>query len=245
MILLPILFLQQPLPQPERWTGDGYKLVWSDEFTSKSLDQKKWVFRTDSKHWSTQKPENVTVKDGFLFLNLKKEDAGDKHYTGAGVISKRTFTYGYFEARFKIPPGAGWHSSFWLMGHDGSGGTSPKATSQELDIIENDSLKPLGYGVNTHKWNPEPHQSFGGKFVKTPDLSADFHTFGCEFTPAQVKYYFDGALVQTVDATKFAHSPQHVWLTSIASYLGGTKAVDDTKLPAAAVYDYVRVYARK
>ncbi|WP_395089671.1 GDSL-type esterase/lipase family protein [Armatimonas sp.] len=47
----------------QRWSGEGY--------------------RTDSKHWSTQKPENVTVKDGFLWLELKKEDAGDKHYTGA------------------------------------------------------------------------------------------------------------------------------------------------------------------
>lgn len=176
---------------------------------------------------------------------LKKEDVGDKHYTGAGVISKKTFPYGYYEARLKTPPGAGWHSSFWLMTHDGSGGTNPKATKQELDIIENDSISPLGYGVNTHKWNPDPHQSFGSKHVKTPDLSADFHTYGCEFTPTTVKYYFDGALVQTVDATKFSHSAQHIWLTSIASQLGSTKAVDDTKLPAAVRFDYVRYSEKK
>ena len=133
------------------------------------------------------------------------------------MISAKAFSYGYYEARFKVPPGAGWHSSFWLMTHDGSGGTNTKVTKQELDIIENDSVNPMGYGVNTHKWNPEPHVGMGGKRVKTPNLSADFHTFGCEFTPTVVRYYFDNTLVQTVD---------------------------DTKLPAAAIFDYVRFYER-
>ena len=85
----------------------------------------------------------------------------------------------------------------------------------------------------------------GGKTVKTPDLSGDFHVYGCEFTPEKVKYFFDGKLVQTVDVSKFQHSEQNIWLTTIASNLGGTKAVDDTKLPAAAEYDYVRFYEKK
>jgi hypothetical protein len=86
-------------------------------------------------------------------------------------------------------------------------------------------------------------------------LSADFHVFGCEFTPATITYFCDGEVVQTVDATKavkkggesvgFEHGDQHIWLTAIASPLGGTKAVDDTALPAAAEFDYVRFYSAK
>ena len=226
----------EPLP--------GYKLVWADEFDGGKLDTGKWVYRTDSKMWSTQKPENVSVSEGKLHLAVKKEDAGDKRYTGAGVISKRAFKYGYYEARFKTPPGAGWHTSFWMMLHDGKGGTGPTESAQELDVCENDSVKSTSYGVNVHQWNPKPHVSLGGKSVKTPDLSADFHVFGCEFTPATIKFFFDGALVQTVDATRLPHSDQNIWLTTIASNLGGTKAVDDTKLPAAAEYDYVRFYEK-
>ena len=116
---------------------------------------------------------------------------------------------------------------------------------QELDVCENDSIKLTSYGVNGHRWNPPPHVSMGGKSVKTPDLSADFHVFGCEFTPETVKYFFDDKLVQTVVATNFTHGDQNIWLTTIASQLGGTKAVDDTKLPAAAQYDYVRFYEKK
>ncbi len=223
----------------------GYKLVWSDEFNDGKLDTNKWGFRTDSKHWSTQKPENVSVRDGKIYLTVKKEDAGDKHYTGAGVISKQTFKYGYYESRFKVPPGAGWHTSFWMMKHDGKGGTGPTASAQELDVCENDSVNLTNYGVNVHRWNPQPHVSQGHKAIKTPDLSAGFHTFGCEFTPETVKYYFEGQLVQTVTVTNFAHSDQHIWLTTIASQLGKTKAVDDTKLPAAAEYDYVRFYQKQ
>ena len=84
----------------------------------------------------------------------------------------------------------------------------------------------------------------GWKKVSTPDLAANFHVFGCEFTPETVKYFFDGKLVQTVDATKFPHSEQNIWLTVIATSLGRTKAVDDTKLPAAAEFDYVRFYEK-
>ena len=91
--------------------------------------------------------------------------------------------------------------------------------------------------------------------MKTPDLSAGFHVFGCEFTPTTVKYFFDGDLVQTVDVTNvrkkdgtaadFPHGDQNIWLTSIASHLGGTKAVDDDKLPATAEFDYVRFFKSK
>jgi beta-glucanase (GH16 family) len=222
----------------------GYHLVWSDEFDGAKLDAAKWDYRTDSKHWSAQKPANVTVSDGVLKLATKKEKAGDKEYTGAGVISKLAFKYGYYEARFKVPPGAGWHTSFWMMKHNGKGGTDPAATVLELDVCENDSVGLTGYGVNLHLWNPKPHKTFGGKHVNTPDLSREFHVWACEFTPETVKYLFDGKVVQTVDATKFPHGEQQIWLTTIASQLGKTKAVDDSKLPAAAVYDYVRFYGK-
>ena len=93
----------------------GYKLVWSDEFDGSALDTNKWFYRTGERLLSYQKPENVSVMDGLLRLALKKEDAGKLHYTAGGVISKQEFTYGYFEARFRCPKQAGWHTSFWTM----------------------------------------------------------------------------------------------------------------------------------
>ena len=220
---------------------DGYKLAWSDEFDGKALDRSKWNYRTGPRHWSEQLPENVSVSNGCLRLALKKEDRNKLHYTAGGVISKPTFKYGYYEARFRVPPGAGWHTSFWMMRN---GGGAKEEPVQELDVCENDSVKLTSYGVNVHRQRPLPHISYGHKSVKTPDLSADFHVWGCEFTPTEIKYFFEGKLVQTVDATKIPHGEQSIWLTSIASQLGGTKSVDDAKLPAVAEFDWVRFYKK-
>jgi len=217
------------------------ELMFEDNFDGATLDNSKWYYRTDSKHWSTQLPANVTVKEGNLYLNVKKETTSTMNYTGAGVISKAGFRYGYYESRFKIPTGTGWHSSFWMMGHDGNGGTGTTAAYQEIDVCENDSKNQFGYSTNLHNWLGT-HTSVNGVNVSTPNLSADFHTWGCEFTPTVINFYFEGQLVRTVDASKQKHNDSNIWLTTIASYLGSTTAVDDTKLPSAAIYDYVRYY---
>ena len=222
----------------------GYALSWSDEFEGKQLDMTKWVYRTDSKHWSTQTPTNVTVAGGMLSLGLKKEALNGKAYTGSGVISKRLFKYGYYEAKFRVPPGAGWHTSFWLMRPDALGGTGAHGARQEIDICEQDSVDSHAYAVNLHDWEGE-HKSYGHKKVKTGNLSAGFHVWGCEFTKTSIRYLFDGKVVQELDATKLNHGDHHIWLTSIASQLGGTKAVDDSQLPSEAAFDYVRFYEKK
>lgn len=232
----------------------AYALTWSDEFNGTALDTTKWDYRTDSKMGSTQLPQNVVVSDGLLKLDLKKEEAKGKHYTGGGVISKQAFQYGFYEARMKVPPGKGWHTSFWMMKRNASGGTNPQVACQELDVIENNSSQLHSYAVNVHKWRGG-HMAMGTKTIKTPDLAQDFHVFGCEFTPTTVKYFFDGRLVQTVDVTKavkkddtalpFALGDQNIWLTSIADPQRGPQSMDDSLLPAMAEFDYVRFFERK
>lgn len=221
---------------------EGYKLFWADEFDGERLNSASWNYRTDSKHWSTQKPENVAVSGGNLVLALKKQKAGDKEYTGAGVISKQAFRFGYYESRFRVDVGKGWHSSFWMMGHDGSGGTGTKATELELDVIENDSIDLTSYGVNLHKWQGT-HESRGHKKVTMSSL-AGYHVFGCEYTPTSVKYFLDGQVVQTVDVSDLPHGDLNIWLTSIASHLGKTDTVEESRLPGRVLYDYVRFYER-
>jgi hypothetical protein len=218
----------------------GYKLAWSDEFNGSTLDTDKWNYRTDTRFWSLQRAANVRVSNGSLYLDLKKETFGTTNYTGGGVISKKLFRYGYYEARMKVPPGSGWHTSFWMMK---ANRPATDTVAIELDAIENDSVTPLKYGVNTHRHLPTPHLTYGNKNVTTPSLNADYHVFGCEFTPTLIRYFFEGNVVQTVNATQFPHNDLNIWLTSIAAPLGGTTSVDDTKLPAAALFDYARFFA--
>jgi beta-glucanase (GH16 family) len=217
----------------------NYALSWSDEFNGPAVDSDKWQYRTDSKMWSTQQAANVSISDGKLVIALKDEHVDNKSYTGGGIISKRTFEYGYYEARFKVPPGSGWHTSFWTMAYNNAN-TKPEGT-QEIDICEQDSVHTTKYSAGVIAWGNHG-AGHGRKYVKTPDLAADFHVWGCEFTPTVVKFFFDGKLTHQTEATNFKQGPQNIWLTCIACGLGGTKFVDNSKLPATAEFDYVRFF---
>jgi beta-glucanase (GH16 family) len=218
----------------------GYSLSWSDEFSGNALDTSKWNYRTDSKMWSTQLPDNVSVADGKLIIALKKESANGKAYTGGGIISKQPFQYGYYEAKFKVPPGSGWHTSFWTMFYNDKD-TEPHKT-QEIDICEQDSVDTKKYSAGVIAWD-QHGKGYGRQYVHTPDLATDFHVWGCEFTPTVVNFYFDGKLTHSTEAAKFKQGPQNIWLTCIATPLGGTKYVDNGKLPATAEFDYVRYFS--
>ena len=246
----------------------GYKLVWSDEFNDNKLDTGKWFYRKGERLLSFQKPENVSVSEGLLRIALKKEKAGKVNYTAGGVISRQTFRYGYFEARFRCPKSAGWHTSFWTMAYDHTGGTntgldfaqkvadgSGAVKAQEIDICEQDSVNNRYYTAGVIDWSGKSGKKsvdFGRKHFFAPDailpdFSADFHVWGCEFTPTEVKFYLDGKLTHQTDATQFPHGDQNVWLTCVAALWGRPvkpKQVDDSALPTYADFDWVRVYTK-
>lgn len=224
-----------PVKSHKEINGNKYELLFYDNFDGNKLNTKLWKHRTDNKHWSVQRADNVELKNGHLVLLLKKEKAEDKNYTGSGIISKETFQYGYYEARLKIPSGAGWHTSFWLMRHNDT------TAEIEIDILENDSKHPNTYEIAFHTY-PGGHKSIFGKSVKTPNMTEEFVLLGCEYTPEYVKYYRNNEQVKFLDISEYKHGPVNIWLTSIASWLGGTKQVDDTKLPGKAIIDYVKFY---
>lgn len=215
----------------------GYSLSWHDEFDGNSVNKSEWNFRTGERFWSTQRAENVSVADGKLKLSLRKERFQGSEYTAGGLISKRGFRHGYYEARIKMPRGMGWHTSFWMMRNDDS-------RKLELDACEQDSIAPSGYTTNVHTFVPV-HNAFGAKRIATPDLSSDFHVWGCEFTPTTVSYYFDGRLVDTRSLEKVEPDDLNIWLTAIAAPLGKTERVDDSALPALAEFDYVRFFEKQ
>jgi beta-glucanase (GH16 family) len=233
LALLSASFLLATPPAGARW-----QLAFSDEFEGAALDAAKWQYRTGPRMWSEQRPENVSVGGGMLRLALRKEKAGDLDYTAGGVISRQAFQYGYYEARLKMPRGRGWHTSFWMMQYGPKSGKDDRY--QEIDVCEQDSSNARAYSVNWHSY--QPHVSFGHRRVETPDLAFDFHTFGADFGPREVRFYFDGKPVHTIDARGVPHYPQHIWLTSVATWLGRTLSVEDAALPETALFDWVRYY---
>ena len=227
-------------PNLRRDSLGDYALVWSDEFNAEKLDTTLWDYRTDTKFWSAGREANVTVSGGYLHIALKKEKAGKSEYTAGGVVSKRGFRYGFYEASIKIQSGKGWHTSFWLTAHK----SEVTGGRQEIDVCENDSIDVKSYSVNLHQWKPI-HRIFDTKKVKTSDLSSEFHVWGCEFTPQKVRYFFDGEQVGSMDAKEMVHDDQSIWITCFAAPLQKTMHVEDDKLPGEVLVDWVRFYEKK
>jgi hypothetical protein len=213
----------------------GYTLAFGDEFNGTSLDTAVWQYRTDAKALSQQLAANVSVSNGLLHVALKKETVGSYNYTGGGVITTNRYRYGYYEARVKSPPGAGWHSAFWSYAYGGT-------VDQEIDFYEQNSKALSTYNTNYIKWNPSPTVWIGhydGSGI-SPNFN-NFHVIGALFTPTRVIFYLDGVQYwPTVDITAYPiQNDANIWLTSIAN----TSPVDDALLPAEYQVDWVHFYA--
>ncbi|RPH98416.1 MAG: glycoside hydrolase family 16 protein, partial [Calditrichaeota bacterium] len=91
--------------------------VWSDEFSSDTIDENKWEFMIgDGTAYGLQsgwgnnerqyyRRENAVVKDGLLTIIAKQESYGGKQYTSSRLRTKNKgdWTYGRFEMRAKMP----------------------------------------------------------------------------------------------------------------------------------------------
>lgn len=163
------------------------------------------------------------------------------YYSGC-IETIQKFLYGYFEIRCKNPVHQGAFPAFWLWGNG-------LRKYEEIDIYEYmwdltnpeyDASSPrLGYPYvfTTGVWFNEQtpaigHQSYARKKVFIPESEQDisqWHTFGCEWSPGIVVWYFDGKPVNELrDEMHIPCSPMRV----IANY-----SIDRYSLSAPDHYD--------
>ena len=239
----------QPAAEKTTLPPAGYELVFEDDFNGDKLDTEKWGYRLGDKMLSALQPDNVSVKDGHLVIALRKEPVRGKDYTAGGVISRRKFVYGYYEARFKTPPAEGWHTAFWAMRKHFPEETSRLPALLELDFCEQDGGDPhyFSFGIiNQSRYHQKKNrQSWNaGRWVieNGPDTSAGFHVWSCEFTPEKTRFYFEGRLTKELGSSGFPHDEMNVWFSVIASTLKGDRWVDESRLPNQVLCDYIRVY---
>lgn len=179
-------------PPPGDW-----KLTLNDDFSGNKLDEKVWstgykfvdVINNELQGFV---PENVTVANGMCTIKTEQRDcqntdrfgnkkAAQKFASGAFTsVDKFTQTYGYFEARIRMPKarGAGIWPAFWMLPDRGRDypenvryayRTANYGTGVEIDIFEFmpwwkqlDGRFPIhmgciwSYGKVTEK-DPAPH----------------------------------------------------------------------------------------
>ncbi|WP_370369797.1 family 16 glycosylhydrolase [Catenulispora sp. GP43] len=216
----------------------SWRNVFSDSFANDSaLDTTKWSTGwnasgiTRPPNWSEDDcydPAQVSVTGGTLNLTAiqKAVNCGQaKDYT-SGLVNtngKFNFTYGAMEARIYLPAGsdgkiANW-PAFWADGQNWP-------TDGETDVMEG-----LTGDACYHF-----HSTAGGPGGCASGNYTGWHTYGADWEPGSVTYYYDGVKVGQI-TTGITSVPQYLILNNAVGGYGGT-----TLAPSTMKVDYVKVW---
>ena len=154
----------------------GWTLTWSDEFSVDGLpDPSKWVYDTEhnragwfnneKQYYAAARLENSSVQNGMLTITARKEslstaaDYGNQAYTSARLITrgKASWTYGFYEARAKLPCSLGTWPAIWMLG---TGGRWPE--DGEIDIMEQKGFSTAEKARVSDTIHTKAYNYFGG-----------------------------------------------------------------------------------
>ena len=233
---------------PKGLDANLFSATWADEFNGTSLDPVKW----NSSIWyeSPNPTINYSVSNGLLQI-WPMRDATGKFFNRT-LDSDRKFQqqYGFFEIEAKLPIGKGVWPGFWLFNHDIPAYPSKRP---EVDILEaypgggpnsgwgDSNLHPVAFASTV--WLDA--STLGGtKTLPTTDLSAAFHTYGLDWQPNSITFYFDGKAFYT--AAKSMPDPLYVLFSFWYGSASGTPDATTPTGPANSfAINYVRVWKRK
>lgn len=191
----------------------GYKIVWRDEFDGDRIDETKWGMPTQQRQGaSLWNPRNVTVKDGAAVLKIRKTDDPTWRYDSACLRTVKgykpedwlySFTYGYVEARCKLPKWARsdyWFAVWMMVGNVFNNADTRKGC--EVDIMETFHINELGRLPHTIHWGGYGKSHNAQGHTTSPNLlllNDDWHTFGCLWTKDKMSFTIDGCVTWTTD----------------------------------------------
>lgn len=244
-------------------TPPGYELVWQDEFNepgSSLPDPEKWWYETAEPGWVNNELQTyiegrkgdittALVSDGTLKIRAIKD--GDRVYS-ARINTTEYWTYGYFEARLKLPSGLGTWPAFWMMPQVFT--SWPKCG--ELDIMEH-------VGADLDEVSSSIHCQAYYHAINTQKTAArhldgateGFHVYALEWTEDCIRTYVDGELLLEYNPDDYPLGRnEDTWPFHVPFCLklnlawggdwGGYKGIDESCLPQTFEIDYVRVFQK-
>lgn len=243
-------------------------LVMSDEFNVDGApDSNLWTYDigdgssegipgwgNNELQYYTDRPENVTVENGFLLITAREESFQGSSYTSARLKTEGLFeqAYGRFEARIKVPYGQGYWPAFWLLGNNCD--VNPWPACGEIDIMEFVGDQPTKVFGSVHGPGFSGGESISKDFVlENSRFDTEFHVFGIEWSPDYINYYVDDVLYQQITRETIADETdgQGEWVfdepfyiilnVAIGGNLPGSPS-SETIFPQTMLVDYVRVY---
>ncbi len=244
-----------PIQGPELWN-----LVLFDDFEGDTLNESIWskgyppyefnCYGQCHNHQGWMAPENVIIEEGLLRIkgaNRTHPDApiqlcwGETDYTTGAITTfgKFEFTYGYIEARQKMPAGpTGFWPAFWTI-------QSGVPEYGEIDIIEWLSGESNQYhtALHTRAEGVDDLTSKGETHRELPDLTEDFHIYGVEWTATRISFYFDNQEVRRItDQNQISQLKAQQIRINLAIGVWASEPDENTVWPAYYETDWVRVW---
>ena len=240
--------------------------VWSDEFNgarNAPVDRRRWGHETGGA-WGDGELQSYTSRTanayhdgrGRLVIMARAErfrgdDSITRNFTSARISTKDryAFRYGTFEARLQTPAGRGIWPAFWALGNDIDRSGWPRCG--EIDVMEQVGHEPAKtYGTIHGPRNGDDHEyKPGHSIVHTAPLSQAFHTYGVQWLPGGIQFYFDGRPYGAIAAADLPAGSRwvfdHPFYLVLNVAIGGRWAGSpdaSTTFPQPLRVDYVRVY---
>jgi beta-glucanase (GH16 family) len=238
----------------------NFRTTFAEEFDSLSVSawdatKARWTAHTpwrgdfgDAVFADPQPGFPFTLEDGILSITARQDEQGRWRSGLLSSVDPETngFSqrYGYFEARMKLPPGAGLWPAFWLGTNEPRSRAEP---SIEVDVIEHYGHEPKTFQASLHVWTKKPGGGASSKAkhhtvnVPSGSLYSDFNTYGVEVGEDDIVYYFNRREVWRQPTPPELVMPLFP-MVNLA--MGSGFPIEQTPNPSVLDVDYVRVFER-
>ena len=178
--------------------------------------------------------------NGVLSIGIKptpgniSDSVGGKPFLAGEITTQSSFsqTYGYFEMNAKLSNAAGAVNAFWLLPADNS-------WPPELDAMEVLGNDPTTLVMTSHS-NTNGTSPY---WTDIPDSSQGFHSYGVDWEPDKITWYFDGQAVKQQATPADMNKPMYMVLSTqtgtSSSWAGAPNAGETGSMDV----NYVRVYS--
>ena len=239
---------------------DNYKLVYSEDFNTTSIDSENWSIYDGIALYGGEiikdvfyRKDNVSISSDCLSLDCTSKD---NNY-GASLVSTKNklyFKHGYVEVAARFPTQKGIWSRVFLTPVNENMSTVPEigifnslnkdntifasATNLEKSRFDQNKYAAYDNGANGQSAYTLPTDS---------TFDSEFHIFAIDWTEDRISYYCDGIEYYRISIhnTSMANFNTEMYISAmIGCQLTGTAPDDADGLGGGLEIDYIRIYQK-
>ena len=216
-------------------------------FTQSGNGEKGWYIQPSYAPTAAANP--FRVSNGVLTISANPTPSNllrytnNLPYTTGWIDTYHEFsqTYGYFEMRAQLPAGHGTWPAFWLL---------PKNNSWPPEIDALEGINGNGYDYTTVHSTVSGAVKLASNHYKSgagtaePGMTTGFHTYGVDWEPNTITFYFDRKEVyQTATPADLKGKPMYMIASlAIGGYWPGNPTSSES-WPQQMKIDYLRAYS--